>query len=767
MFTFNDMNQAVCEVLQPLALNSQTHYDYEPNDSQIGCESAQNYSMPVTNSYDYEVKSPTEQMSQFLDDYSNKIESMFLTTENTDRIFNLSVRLVEEFTQLCRNLSEAHRYGDDFILQPALDFVRNKLSEHCSSYKRCQKLTKNEFYVPPCGMVMGTHWEMVKSKCNNITIPRLLPSNFHYISIVQTVQSLFKQKKFKEMYFEYNSGEFRHRCVEGEYKFFCCGSLFKESPLYSSQPQALQLQFATDDFETNDALGSKAGIHKMCPIYFTIKNVPSKYLSKVSNIYLVSLCRSDDIKTKETDFNDLWEHIVRELLYLEETGIQIDINTNIKGTMIYGGFDNLGGNTAYGFVESFNSHFCRFCISSKKLTETMVKEDTSLLRTIENYESHLKIVENSEKVIFSETKGVKRKCALNKLNNFHILKNKSVDIMHDLNEGCIPFLLKHLFQHLISKKVLSEDELQKKIQFFDFGRYSKNPLSIVMLKKDNLNQNAATLMKLFRHIGFIFRDLQQNETIKNVWICVESLQKVVQVCYSPEISDAQVKQLEQDISTHLQSILDVLGLHLIPKHHLLTHYPKVICEMGPVCHMNMIRHEAKHKDLKNFAKRGNNYINITKTISVRHQSELVYNGFTYCDELDCGKISFIPFSQLNEIEKEVMNKFIIEGEILCGIEWFKCNYLTFRSGMAVLHGKQFHKINRILVLNDKYFFSCDGLEFELFESFTHSLILKKSMPLSQKLIQFDELSTKKPYDIKLIEEKLFIFAETLDVCQAM
>lgn len=125
-------------------------------------------------------------------------------------------------------------------------------------------------------MAIGTHWEMAKSKLNNITIPRLFQSKFHYISLRQRIHSLFMQKEFRDMYFEHNLGDNRQCCVEGLYKNFCCGSLYKESQLYSSQPHALQLQFATDDFEPNDALGSKAGVHKMCPIYFTIKNVPNK-----------------------------------------------------------------------------------------------------------------------------------------------------------------------------------------------------------------------------------------------------------------------------------------------------------------------------------------------------------------------------------------------------------------------------------------------------------------------------------------------------------
>lgn len=233
---------------------------------------------------------------------------------------------------------------------------------------------------------------MVRDKSSNSAIPRLLQSKFHYISIQQTIRALFSQKEFKQMYFNQYSCESRHRCEEGIYEYFCCGSLYKRSPLFSNQPHALQIQIATDDFEICDTIGSKSGIHKMCPIYFTIKNMPTKYLSKLTNIYLISLCRSDDVKTKETDFNDLWEHIALEIKEIETNGVDIDMETNLKGTVTYLGFDNLGANTCLGFVESFNSYFCRFCYASKKETETMTEEDRSKLRTIDEYNSHLKIL---------------------------------------------------------------------------------------------------------------------------------------------------------------------------------------------------------------------------------------------------------------------------------------------------------------------------------------------------------------------------------------
>ena len=44
---------------------------------------------------------------------------------------------------------------------------------------------------------------------------------------------------------------------------FCDGSLFKEHPLFSKEPQALQIILYYDDVEVCNPLGSKGKIHKL------------------------------------------------------------------------------------------------------------------------------------------------------------------------------------------------------------------------------------------------------------------------------------------------------------------------------------------------------------------------------------------------------------------------------------------------------------------------------------------------------------------------
>lgn len=98
-----------------------------------------------------------------------------------------------------------------------------------------------------------------------------------------------------------------HICEEGVYRGFCCGSTFKNNNLFRERPESLQIQISSDDFTVTNPLQPRATIYKMCPIYFSIKNISSKFLSKLDNIFLVALCFSDDLKTKETDFNDIWK----------------------------------------------------------------------------------------------------------------------------------------------------------------------------------------------------------------------------------------------------------------------------------------------------------------------------------------------------------------------------------------------------------------------------------------------------------------------------
>lgn len=93
------------------------------------------------------------------------------------------------------------------------------------------------------------------------------------------------------------------------------------------------LQLYTDDFEVCSVLKSKANLHKVSAMYIQVTNLPPEYLSKLSSIYLVSLCNPDDLKQEYTNFNNILDLIVKEIKQLETSGIEVAENIMLKGTI--------------------------------------------------------------------------------------------------------------------------------------------------------------------------------------------------------------------------------------------------------------------------------------------------------------------------------------------------------------------------------------------------------------------------------------------------
>lgn len=155
-------------------------------------------------------------------------------------------------------------------------------------------------------------------------------------------------------------------------------------------------------------------------------------------------------------------------------------------------FDNLGGNASLGFVESFSARFsCRICVMSKEESQQMTKEDRSKFRTRESYAESLAVVADSVSVDFKESKGVKYACGLNALKYFHIIDNYNVDVMHDLYEGAVPFLLQQIIQYCVKAKVFTFDQIASYVENFDYGKLNRHNIPSTLLDKKTIGQNSS------------------------------------------------------------------------------------------------------------------------------------------------------------------------------------------------------------------------------------------------------------------------------------
>lgn len=201
-------------------------------------------------------------------------------------------------------------------------------------------------------------------------------------------------------------------------------------------------------------------------------------------------CKSTDLKAG--DAHKIAKKIVDELILLETEGITLDSDKNLKAVLTNVCSDNLGANSTFGFVECFSArYYCRMCELTSAECKTSTVEVTSKLRQKLNYASIVEqINENESKNIdYKATKGIKKACVFNNLKYFHILDNCTVDIMHDLNEGVIPFFVQFLFDTIIAKKIASLGEIQALCRDHNYGFiWNKYKPSAVKFEKTRLNQ---------------------------------------------------------------------------------------------------------------------------------------------------------------------------------------------------------------------------------------------------------------------------------------
>lgn len=753
-------------------------FEFEFNETEITTESWANCSAIVYNdTMQTSRDEATQKMIKCVDAFTAKISEFKISEKDTNSLFKLCANLVDGMKCFTLDLIDL---GSEVSAPEAIDivssFVRQHLFKFNSSYKRQKVAQANDLYVFPKEIAIGTRFSSQKKKMGDriVKIPRLIQATFYYISITETLKSLFKDQEFSKQYFDYQQFlQNEHICVPGKYEFFCCGNAFKNAPLFQQFPDSLQLQIATDDFEVCNALASKANLHKICAVYFSILNLPQSYLSKRKFVFPVVICNADEVKMKHTDFNNIWYPMVNEIKQLEYDGIMVKDKNNfqmpLKGTMAEFASDNLGANVSLGYTASFQcDSYCRHCHCSKLECEAMTREDKNQLRTIESYNNQIDIIANSSTVNFKETKGVKYYCILSDLENFHIVSNPSVDIMHDILEGSIPFALKHVITRCIKANIFSLSDLNSMLQLFDYGLLDRRSIpSEINLNKRSLGQNAGQSMCLFKSLPFILNRYQKNRDFPKIWRCVQPLYRIVEIVFSHVITEADLTSLNEAVH-ELTSELKAAGVKLIPKLHFHLHYEEIIRAVGPLVYMNMMRYERKHHALKQFVQGSRSFKNINQTIILRHQQNLYNTGYSYTDDFENGiastpnQIFFNEYGTLlnTAISAENLNR-------LKELKWFRFNSFDYRQGILVVYQESFYEIQKILFIDNRWIFLCKPRKVISFDPFLYSYKIGISDQENLVLIDLKSLIIFKTYDIFRIGLDSYVKADTLELRTAI
>lgn len=188
-----------------------------------------------------------------------------------------------------------------------------------------------------------------------------------------------------------------------------------------------------------------------------------------------------------------------------------------------------------GFVESFRAHYyCRNCECTNQECQLLEEELPTKLRQKHDYESLIPLQNGKEDLDYQTSKGIKKYCVFNDLENYSIFENCTVDIMHDCNEGIIPFFVQHLFDFITENHILRLCDIQRKVRDFNYGSiWKKYRPSLISTTKSKLGQNAMQNYCLFIHLPFILIDSIGQLT--DIWYAMTRLLQALQIIYSATI----------------------------------------------------------------------------------------------------------------------------------------------------------------------------------------------------------------------------------------
>lgn len=171
--------------------------------------------------------------------------------------------------------------------------------------------------------------------------------------------------------------------------------------------------------------------------------------------------------------------------------------------------------------------------------------------------------------------------------------------MHDVLEGIAQFELKLVLRY-VQAHFLTTKELDGRLHSFNYGYMERRnrPPSVKLDDESNdLGINAIQCWCLLRNVPLIFGDIVPQDD--EHWQLLLLLLQIVNIIFSPVLTEGLTVYLKHLIAEHHRLFKCLFpNKNLLPKHHLMTHYPRCIRHIGPIVHMWSMRYESKHNFFK-------------------------------------------------------------------------------------------------------------------------------------------------------------------------
>lgn len=144
-------------------------------------------------------------------------------------------------------------------------------------------------------------------------------------------------------------------------------------------------------------------------------------------------------------------------------------------------------------------------------------------------------------------------------------------------------------------------------------------VSLINVKKKKISGTASEIRNLLRifpiAVAHVIKDSDDD-----VWQMILHFRKISLLVSAPGLSFGQIVLLKASIDEYLKLRIKCFpSIPLRPKHHFIVHYPYLIPDVGPLKYLSTLRMESKHKFFKSLIKKSQNFKNVTKMLSEKHQ----------------------------------------------------------------------------------------------------------------------------------------------------
>lgn len=361
--------------------------------------------------------------------------------------------------------------------------------------------------------------------------------------------------------------------------------------------------------------------HKLIAVYLSFGDLPDNMRSHINKIKFVAVCTE-----KFFDGKIVYDRIVSDLKKLEQEGIRV-CGKLVKGAVVFIAGDNLGSHSLGGYIENFSTsrYFCRYChVTIEYFFSKGGYYKSFKRRTPESYYESLSNIGGNK-----DSEGVKFNSLFNNLEHFHVCAPGLPSCLgHDLLEGVVAYDAKLLIDQLIQEKWFSLQQLNKRIDSFQYSSEDrKDKPATIPTKIDRLAGGAWQIFNFLRLLPLLIEDTIQ-DIHNEAWLCLLLLMEIVEIICAPEIHTSCVSYLNRIIFEYLSVRIKLFpSVRLHPKHHYLSHYASRIIEFGPLIKVWTMRFESKHpfsSELLNQKRYLQNFINLPKSLAEKHE---LYQSF--------------------------------------------------------------------------------------------------------------------------------------------